>query len=162
LAGQFHGLGGGHDAELFAVGADQAHGTDADLLVDPLVRLPIMLRVTVAGTNTLASLSCTGNTTTEATAARNGARQSPRIVRRVAWGACPLTGTGDDAVPAFFRTGEGAKEFTPRPEHNLPSIPIGGKDVNGGVQKNTNPTHQRGALLLRAGPRADASGWCES
>jgi hypothetical protein len=28
------------------------------------VRLPIMLRVTVAGTNTLASLSSTGNTAT--------------------------------------------------------------------------------------------------
>src|SRR5262249_1123150 len=55
LAGHLQGLRGRDDAELFAVGADQPHGADADLLVDPLVRLSIMLRVTVAGTNTLAS-----------------------------------------------------------------------------------------------------------
>ena len=37
LAGHVHGLRGRNDAELFAVGADEANGTDADLLVDAML-----------------------------------------------------------------------------------------------------------------------------
>ena len=37
LARQFQRLRGRHDAELLPVGADQAHGADADLFIDPLI-----------------------------------------------------------------------------------------------------------------------------
>jgi hypothetical protein len=60
LARHLHRLGGGDDAELFAVGADQADGADADLLVDPLAAVVLLLRVTVGGGNTSFSFLWTG------------------------------------------------------------------------------------------------------
>src|SRR5262249_26459585 len=53
LASQVHRLRRRHDAELFAVGADQSHRADADLLVDP-VGVAVTLRhlswVAIVGT----------------------------------------------------------------------------------------------------------------
>ncbi len=46
LAGQVDGLLGRYDAELLAVDTDEAHGTDADLIVDP--KAPILLCVAIA------------------------------------------------------------------------------------------------------------------
>src|SRR5262249_13006713 len=43
LAGKVHRLRCRHDAQLFAVGADQSYRADADLLVDP-VRIAVTLR----------------------------------------------------------------------------------------------------------------------
>src|SRR5262249_50320080 len=59
LAGHVQRLGGRHDAELFAVGADQAHRTYADLLVDAgAAVLFALLRLTIGRTNTSISSFC--------------------------------------------------------------------------------------------------------
>ena len=52
----------GHDAELLAVGADQADGADADLLVDPRAAVVRRLRMTVGRRNTLSPLLCSAYT----------------------------------------------------------------------------------------------------
>src|SRR5262249_28824148 len=59
LAGHVERLRRRHDAQLFAVGADQAHRTDADLLVDArtAVLFPL-LRLTIGRTNTSISSFC--------------------------------------------------------------------------------------------------------
>jgi hypothetical protein len=57
LAGHLQRLGGRDDAQLISVGPDEPNRADADLLVDPLVLLLAVVRVTVAGTNLVPSLT---------------------------------------------------------------------------------------------------------
>src|SRR5262249_23124524 len=57
LAGHLQRLGGRDDAQLLPVDPDEPNRADADLLVDALVLLLAVVRVTVAGTNLVPSLA---------------------------------------------------------------------------------------------------------
>src|SRR5262249_54824565 len=83
LACHLHGLGRGHHAELFAVDADQADGADADLLVDPLTTVVLLLRMTVGGGNTSISFQTRERSTLAPAPGGAPAGQGWRQERRV-------------------------------------------------------------------------------
>src|SRR5262249_24768618 len=121
LAGHLQRLRGRHHAELLAVGPDQAHRTDPDLLVDPLAAVLLMRMTFVRRRNTRFSFSTSGTTgspgrSTVGVTGRGGTTREAS--RRPAVGCAPWF----SSIPSprcQVEGHEGAQVVHPQSPHNL-------------------------------------------